>query len=299
MDALAAAKWKYPQPLIFVTFKNITMNQKNFEYLRDQIKFTGFGLTLEDALRDKLESQPDAFQLYYRWSCGTDESVATLFFRRSTQSDLYFFNKYELILKRTDTPDVLKRAFYMGKENNFTLKEAYNMMCGRSVHKELTNLKGARYSSWVQLDLRQTNKNGDYKLKYFHDNYGFDLVKELERYPIRELENEERKRGLVASLYKGNRHAVAWIEDGAETIRFIEANPRFKSLRIYDANHQRIGNVRNRSMVCDGGSASAREVPTGENEGNAVDEKAAGKTRTEAAGAKKTKRKPKGSASGS
>jgi hypothetical protein len=209
---------------------------------------------------------------------------------------MYFFNKYELILKRTDTPDVLKRAFYIGKENNFTLKEAYNMMCGRSVHKELTNLKGARYSSWVQLDLRQTNKNGDYKLKYFHDNYGFDLVKELERYPIRELENEERRRELVASLHKGNRHAVAWIEDGVDTIRFIEANPRFKSLRIYDANHQRIDNVRDRSVVCDGGGASGQEqLAAGENDRKGGDEKAAGKGNAETAGPKNERKKSRGS----
>lgn len=258
------------------------MNQKNFEYLREQIKFTGFGVALEDDLREKLESQPDEFQLYYRGCFGMDEGVATLFFRRSAQSDLYFFNKYEVILKRADAADISKRVFYIGKENNFTLKEAYNIMCGRSVHKELTNIAGVHYSGWVQLDPGQTDKHGDYKLKYFHENYGFDLIRELEKYPIKELENEEARRRLVASLYKGNHHAVDWVEEGVGTVRFIEANPRFKSLRIYDANHQRIDNVLRKSAVCDDGGVSKQDLPVPEKHGAKADDgKAAGKRRAD------------------
>lgn len=216
------------------------MNQKNFEYLREQVKFTGFGVALEEDLKEKLKSQPDEFQLYYRGCFGADEGVATLFFKRSAHSDLYFFNKYEVILKRAGTDNISKRVFYIGKENNFTFKEAYNIMCGRSVHKELTNMSGAHYTGWVQLDRRQPEATGAYKLRYFHENYGFDILTELKKYPIRELENEETSRRLVASLYKGNHQAVTWVADGVDTVRFIEANPRFKSLRVYDDNHRRI-----------------------------------------------------------
>jgi hypothetical protein len=31
------------------------MNEKNFEYLRDQVKFTGFGQDLEAVLKENLE----------------------------------------------------------------------------------------------------------------------------------------------------------------------------------------------------------------------------------------------------
>ncbi len=31
------------------------MNQKNFDYLKDQLKFTGFGEGIENALKEKLQ----------------------------------------------------------------------------------------------------------------------------------------------------------------------------------------------------------------------------------------------------
>jgi hypothetical protein len=33
------------------------MNQKNFDYLKDQVKFTGFGEGLETKLKERMEKQ--------------------------------------------------------------------------------------------------------------------------------------------------------------------------------------------------------------------------------------------------
>jgi hypothetical protein len=40
------------------------MNQKNFDYLKDQVKFTGFGDALENELRENMQKQSPEFQLY-------------------------------------------------------------------------------------------------------------------------------------------------------------------------------------------------------------------------------------------
>src|SRR3990170_2494477 len=42
---------------------NTNMNQKNFEYLRDQVKFTGFGEGLESELKEKVQKQTTDFTL--------------------------------------------------------------------------------------------------------------------------------------------------------------------------------------------------------------------------------------------
>jgi len=59
------------------------MNQKNFEYLKDQIKFTGFGNALENDLQAKLQKQAPEFQLSYETKFGNDPVVAALQFKKS------------------------------------------------------------------------------------------------------------------------------------------------------------------------------------------------------------------------
>lgn len=220
------------------------MNEKNFEYLKDQIKFTGFGEGLEKELKEKMQKQSPEFQLYHQAKFGKDESAATLYFKRSDQSDMYFFNKYDLSVKKVDNPEVMKQVFYVGKENTYTLKEAFNLMNGRAVNKDLTSKEGQRYNAWVQMDFKQPDKNGNYKLRYFHEKYGYDMPRELAKLPIKELANEEDKNRLMESLTKGNRQAVTFhLNDNSER-HFIEANPQFKTINIYDGHMQRLTNKR-------------------------------------------------------
>jgi hypothetical protein len=216
------------------------MNQKNFDYLKDQVKFTGFGDTLENELRDKMRKEAPEFQLYQNTKFGNDVATATLHFKKSEQSEMYFFNKYDLTLKLENYPDMLKQTFFINKGNNITLKEAYNLMSGRAVNKDLTNKEGQVYNAWVQMDFKETDKNGNYQLKHYHQNYGFDLTKELAKHPIKELGSEQDKARLMESLQRGNRQAVTFIKEGGEQRMFIEANPRFKSLNIYDSSMQRV-----------------------------------------------------------
>ena len=154
---------------------------------------------------------------------------------------MYFFNRYDLLMKNPQQPDALKQTFYMNnKEDNITLKEGYNMMNGRAVHKELTNKEGEKYKAWVQLDFKVTDKNGNFETKKFHENYGYDLMQSLVKHPIKELSNEADKMKLIDSLQRGNRQSVTLQHEGKEQKIFIEASPQFKSLNIYDSNMKRV-----------------------------------------------------------
>jgi len=221
---------------------NTNMNQKNFEYLRDQVKFTGFGEGLENELKEKVQKQTTDFTLSHQTKFGNETVDATLNFKKSSQSDMYFFNAYNVNLSKENSAENMQQTFYINKGNNITLKEAYNLMNGRAVNKDLTNKEGQLYNAWVQMDFKQTDTNGNYKLKQFHQNYGFDLNKELAKHPIKELGNDEDKNRLVSSLEKGNRQSATFLRDGGEQKQFIEANPQFKTINIYDSNMQRLGN---------------------------------------------------------
>jgi len=216
------------------------MNQKNFDYLKDQIKYTGFGEGLESQLKENMKAQVPEFTLQHHNTFGKDQTTTALHFKKSPNSDMYFFNSYLVSLKKDEQTEKINQAFYIEKNNNITLKEAFNLMHGRSVNKDLTNREGQQYNAWVQLDFKDTDQNGNYKLKQFHQNYGFELVIALDKLPIKELGNQQDKTRLIESLLKGNRQAVMFIENGKEHKRLIEANPQFKSITVYDGDARRI-----------------------------------------------------------
>jgi hypothetical protein len=220
--------------------KNSAMNEKNFEYLSEQLKYTGFGDKLNDDLRKQLEKQQPEFKLYTRDSFGKDTTTATLHFKKSEQTDMVFFNKYDLQLKKENNDNSLQQTFHVNKGNTITLKEGYNLLDGRAVHKTLTNKQDEKYNAWLQLDFKNPTQNGNYEMKQYHQNYGFDLEKVLAKYPIQELSNERYKESLVRSLEKGNLQSATFLADGEEKKLFITPNIAFKTLNAYDNDHQRV-----------------------------------------------------------
>lgn len=217
------------------------MNEKNFEFLKDQIKYTGFGDSLENQLKTNLSKAQTEFRLEHSVQYGKDELNASLQFKKSAQSDMYFFNSYTASLKKPGTAESISQTFYINKEGgNITLKEAYNLLDGRAVNKDLVNKEGQIYNAWQQLNFKETTANGNFKFKQFSQQYGFDLEKALAKHPIIELKNEQDKTRLLESLQRGNRQAVTFSDNGSEQKRFIEANPQFKSVAVYDEMLHRI-----------------------------------------------------------
>ena len=221
------------------------MNEQNYDYLKNQVKYTGFGEGLENQLKEKMVQGEPAFTIRHNTEFGNDKMTSDLHFRKSDQTDMYFFNKYDTSLKKGNEDTEMKQTFYIGKENNITLKEAYNLMDGRSVNKDLVNREGEKYNAWVQLNFKETDSNGNFKPKQFHENYGFDLEKALEQHPIKELSSPEDKERLMDSLKKGNRQSVTFKDGDDEQKRFVEASPQFKSINVYDQSQNRIGRSNN------------------------------------------------------
>ncbi|UCS95201.1 hypothetical protein KZP23_09420 [Echinicola marina] len=223
------------------------MNQKNFEYLKDQVKYTGFGEGLEDTLKQKIEQGQPEFKLQHQAQFGNDKVDTTLNFSKSKQTDMYFFNSYQVSVLKENNPEPMQQTIYINKGNNLTLKEAYNLMEGRSVNKDLTNKEGQLYTAWLQMDFKQSDDNGNFKMKHYHQNYGYDLEAVLAKHPIKELAHEEYRSNLINSLKKGNLQSATFQREGSEQKQYIEANPRFKTINIYDSNMQRVDNRQSKS----------------------------------------------------
>jgi hypothetical protein len=217
------------------------MNEKNLEYLANQLKYTGFGESLQEKLKENISKQVPEFVLYHQAEFGKDSVAATLHFRKSPETDMYFFNRYNVLLKSEQHPDPIKQTFYMAnKEDNITFKEGYNLLNGRAVQKTLTNKAGEKAEGWLQLDFKELDKQGNYKLRSFYPSYGYDLAKVVEQLPLKELERPESKAALMESLQRGNRQAVTIDVDGSSKRFFIEAAPQYKQLNWYDERQTRM-----------------------------------------------------------
>ena len=216
------------------------MNEVNYEYLKEQLKNTGFGDTLHTELANKIKEASPKFQLSLNKTFGKDTLTATLDFKKSADSDMYFFNRYHLSLTDGKHEEAAKQTFYINKGSSITLKEGYNLLAGRAVHKTLTSKENEKYGAWVQLHFRNTTQNGNYEMKQFHQNYGYDLEKMLAKYPIKELGDEQTKKQLLSSLERGNLQAALFQIGGKEEKLFITANPEYKTLTAYNTMGQRV-----------------------------------------------------------
>ena len=80
--------------------KNLSiMNEKNYDYLKNQLKYTGFGEGLQNELKEKMEKQTPEFTIYHQQDFGKDNTSTSLQFKKSEASDMYFFNRYNLVVR--------------------------------------------------------------------------------------------------------------------------------------------------------------------------------------------------------
>ena len=82
--------------------KNIVMNDKNLEYLKSNLKYQGFGEKLNAELETNMKQGLPEFQLKIQTEYNKEKIEAVLHFKKSEQSDMYFFNRYDTTLQKTN-----------------------------------------------------------------------------------------------------------------------------------------------------------------------------------------------------
>src|SRR6476469_343460 len=100
------------------------MNEKNLAYLKDSLKYIEFGDQLQPQLEHHVQQGFPEFTLKHAAEYNHKPIAATLHFKRSDQSDLYFFNKYVATLQKTQgIPEDRTHTFYINHASSITLKE--------------------------------------------------------------------------------------------------------------------------------------------------------------------------------
>jgi hypothetical protein len=214
------------------------MTPSNLDFLNDNLKYLGFGerSLLNRDLEVQIRRDPPAFELFTEafYTSGT-KVEARLYFTRSKQSDFYFFNKYDALLRYEGEADKDRaQTFYIStKGRGITFKEAFNLLQGRAVFKTLISKTGNQYQTWLQLDFTEKDsENRNYRYKYFRGGR-YDLMKALEKHPIREMSYDNLRENLIRSLQRGNLHPVTFDNPDRPEKNLIEANPAMDTINIY------------------------------------------------------------------
>jgi hypothetical protein len=217
------------------TFKSNVMEKDNAQYLKDQLKYHGFGDKLNEQLEQQLSKGNKEFSLQYVKNDGKLE--ATLHFKQSEKNEKVYFNSYEAKLTNGQGEE-RNQQFYLNKGKGVTLVEAQNLLEGRSVYKELTSKENQPYKAWLQVNFEEPKEKGNYKVNQYHQGYGFDLEKSLQKLPLK-WANEEAKDRLVKNLQRGNIALVTFNENGQEKKMHLEASPQYKNIIVYNQDMKR------------------------------------------------------------
>lgn len=232
------------------------MDEKAMSFNEGQLKRVGFAEAFTPELRNKMAEGVASIQHNFQKQYDGDLVNATLHLKKSVTSDYYFLNKFELELQKEGLANSLKQTFYLTKklatdeaeggqksrlENKYTLKEAYNLLAGRPVFKDLVSNEGKEYQAWVKVNFKNQLDNGNYEMKQFTQGYGFDLEATLKHYPIKELMNAEYKQALIDSLNRGNLQKVTFVSgEGKEEKLYVSPHITTGALAVYDAAKQRM-----------------------------------------------------------
>lgn len=203
------------------TLNQKNMNTENLNYLQKQLLNLGFGDKMNADLEKQIKAKKTEFTLDTTQEYNKQNVDYKLHYKAGDNNEMYFFNKYDASLQGKD----MQQTFYLNKGSGITAKEAYNLMEGRAVHKQLENLEGEKYNAWIVIDKENKTENGNFKLRPFTDGWNYKPERAIDKLDIVGINEEGTRDKLMKSLEKGNRHQVTAMKDGKEVKLFLEANP--------------------------------------------------------------------------
>src|SRR3546814_201360 len=226
------------------------MNEKNLDYLQKQLFTLGFKDKLNSVLEQAISKELPEFTIGLNnrrkgETGGFDHLRYELNFSRSKKSDLYFLNDYEVGLRKEGDPWPRVQLFDLEQHHRVTALEAYNLLSGRSIYKEIfrekkedkQNLETERpdkTSIWMKLNMDVTEAYGYHPVQRFYPEYGYMLEESLSKYPFISLEDAEKKEGVLKDLKKGKLAEMRLDVNGELVPVFVAANPEMKTIDIYD-----------------------------------------------------------------
>ncbi|WP_207423789.1 hypothetical protein [Desertivirga brevis] len=225
------------------------MNENNLDYLKNSLKYLGFGDKLNKVLESAISQELPKFTISLNNEVNNQSKEKQgqkdfmrydINFSKSNESDMYFLNGYHAKLEKPDAPS-REHTFNLSQNNWITAKEAYNLLSGRSINKDIPRREeGAeKVNVWMKLDLEVKDARNNFPARYFYPNYGFDAEQTLAKYPLKQPD-EKQKEEMLNAFRKGDLVQVEVKLNGKLQPAYVAANPEMKAMDFFDQKLQPI-----------------------------------------------------------
>lgn len=130
-----------------------------------------------------------------------------------------------------DGKEGVSQSFSFRQFPDLNAQQVGNLLEGRAVQQD---------NKWIQLDQNDKDRDGNYRLRQFHPQYGFDLEKALAGWPIKGFDNDREKQQILRALHQGNNMKVT-LETGKGLTQFtLQVNPQFKTVTALNDKGQKL-----------------------------------------------------------
>jgi len=147
-------------------------------------------------------------------------------------SGRYQLEGYKSTLQNELNPENNRQQYFKLQGDEIVdLTQAYNLLAGRSVQIK---------DFWQQLDFNDKDPQGNHRIKEFPLGYGYDLEKIVRELPLKKNLDKREEQNWIDSLKQGSRISVIMERDGNEHRFYIEANPQYRSVNIFDERDRKI-----------------------------------------------------------
>lgn len=212
----------------------------NLRELNEMMKKHGF-----DPNADKLAAQISQgqknFSLPISHYVNENEKINFNLSFNKLQDGTYRFDQYQASLYNAKDPSqVVSQVFNTDAKDSIRAEQAQNLLAGRAVMKESFDLSGAQKSKWIQLDFNDKDPSGNHKVKEFLHSYGYDLDKAAEKLLQTQNLSPDIRQNLIEGLRNGEKQPITIMRDNVSVNLFIEANPQFKTINLYDEHNKKL-----------------------------------------------------------
>lgn len=208
----------------------IKKRELNTHALKGDIRRMGFSDLFEKA-DSKIRQGHDSFTIPISYFVDDHHRMDHQVSFASNGNGEYHINGFEATLHNQKRPSDVKRQFFAHEgSHSIDADQAYQLLCGRSVESD---------GKWVQLDFNDRDEKGNFRIRDYRTGPQYDLIEKLKELPLKPISPEEEKK-IVENLKAGERTSVSFSMDGVEKRFYIEANPQFRNITIYDEHSKKI-----------------------------------------------------------
>lgn len=200
----------------------------NISHLKAQLDEYGFGL-VKSQLDQQVKQGNQSFDLPLSYYINDKERINFQLYFSKNSIEQYNLTHYNAALTvEGQRGKSFSRDFAINSDMKFTATQAANLLSGRAVMKER---HGQSY--WMKLDFCDADKEGNFKMKTFPPEYGYNLKAVLNRLKLR-----AGQENVLEQLKDGFKVKVKLSKYDQQIL--IEADPQKRSLLLHNQSGKKL-----------------------------------------------------------